>query len=133
MAIELNHTIVHAHDRDASAHFLADLFGWEVGPPYGHFLPVQTDNGVTLDYAGVGPDAQVAVQHYAFLVSEDEFDVIWGRIEDRGITYYPEPWMQNENEINHNDGGRGLYFLDPSGHGMEILTRPYGSGDQYPD
>jgi len=133
MPIELNHTIVHAYDRDGSAHFLADLFGLEVGPPYGHFLPVQTDNGVTLDYAGVGPDHEIAAQHYAFLVSEDEFDLIWGRIKDQGITYYPEPWMQNENEINHNDGGRGLYFLDPSGHGMEIITRPYGSGAQYAD
>jgi hypothetical protein len=76
---------------------------------------IQTANGVTLDYAGVGPDHEIATQHYAFLVTEDEFDVIWGRIKDQGITYYPVPWMQDENQINHNDGGRGLYFLDPSG------------------
>lgn len=126
MSIDLNHTIVHAHDREVSARFLADLFGWEVGAPYGPFLPLQTDNGVALDYYTVGPDAEIAPAHYAFLVSEQEFDEIWGRIKDRGITYYPEPFMQHENQINHNDGGRGLYFLDPSGHGMEILTVPYG-------
>jgi catechol 2,3-dioxygenase-like lactoylglutathione lyase family enzyme len=123
MAIELNHTIVHAHDREDSAHFLADLFGLQVGAPWGPFLPVQV-SGVTLDYATVGPDEQVTTQHYAFLVSE--FDQIWGRIKDQGITYYPEPFMRTENEINTNDGGRGLYFLDPNGHGMEIITVPYG-------
>lgn len=125
MAIELNHTIVHAHSREDSAHFLAELFDLEVGAPWGPFLPVQV-GGVTLDYATVGTDEAVAVQHYAFLVSEQDFDEIWGRIKDRDISYYPEPSMQHENEINHNDGGRGLYFLDPSGHGMEIITVPYG-------
>ena len=126
MPIDLNHTIVHSRSREESAAFLADLFGLEVGPPYGPFLPVSTSNGVALDYLTVGADAEIAIQHYAFLVSEEEFDEIWGRIKDQGITYYPEPFLQSENQINHNDGGRGLYFLDPSGHGMEIITVPYG-------
>jgi len=124
MPVDLNHTIVHAKDREASAHHLADLLGLEVGDPWGPFLPVTATNGVTLDFASFGGD--VTPQHYAFLVSEEEFDEIFGRIKDAGITYYPEPHMSVPNEINHNDGGRGLYFLDPSGHGMEILTVPYG-------
>jgi len=130
--IELNHTIVSSRSREEGATFLAELFDLKVGDPWGPFLPITTDNGVTLDYV-TQADGDITTQHYAFLVSEQEFDEIWGRIQARGITYYPEPFMHRENEINHNDGGRGLYFLDPSGHGMEIITRPYGSGDQYDD
>jgi extradiol dioxygenase family protein len=125
MPIELNHTIVHSRDRDEGARFLAELFGLEVGDPWGPFIPVQV-GGVTLDYA-TAPEP-TTTQHYAFLVSEDDFDEIWGRIKDRGVEFYPEPHLSNPGQINHNDGGRGLYFLDPSGHGMEIITRPYGSG-----
>jgi len=124
MTIELNHTIVHSRDRLEGAEFLASLFGLEVGDPWGPFLPVQV-SGVTLDYMTTDQDP-IQVQHYAFLVSEDEFDEIWGRIKERGITFYPDPHLHRQDEINHNDGGRGLYFLDPSGHGMEIITVPYG-------
>lgn len=126
MTIELNHTIVHSRDRQEGATFLASLFGLEVGEPMEPFLPLQI-GGVTFDYA-TSPEP-IAIQHYAFLVSEQEFDEIWGRIKERGIAFYPVPWLADEGEINHNDGGRGCYFLDPSGHGMEIITRPYGSGD----
>jgi len=124
MSIDLNHTIVHARDRRESAEFLGHVLGLEVGAPWGPFLPVATGNGVTLDF--MTDPGEIATQHYAFLVSEEEFDGIFGRVKDARITYYPDPHLGIENQINHNDGGRGFYFLDPSGHGMEVLTVPYG-------
>lgn len=125
MAIELNHTIVAARDREASAEFLARILGLEVSAPYGPFLPVETDNGVSLDYLDAGQEP-VTPQHYAFLVSEDEFDVIFGRITQAGIRYYAGPGHRMPGQINRNDGGRGVYFDDPNGHSLEIITRPYG-------
>ncbi|MEU5000905.1 VOC family protein [Streptomyces sp. NPDC021622] len=127
MSIELNHTIVVAKDKKASAQFLADILGLEVGPQYGPFFPVTIPNGVTLDYYEGDGDPFVP-QHYAFLVSEDEFDTIFARIKAAGLTYWADPYHKIENEINTNDGGRGTYFDDPNGHKLEILTRPYGSG-----
>ncbi|MFF3907724.1 VOC family protein [Streptomyces sp. NPDC001848] len=126
MSVELNHTIVAAHDKEASARFLADLLGLEVAPPFGPFTPVEIPNGVTLDY--METTGSITPQHYAFLVSEDDFDVIFRRIRDRGLDYWADPYHRRPGEINHNDGGRGAYFDDPNGHNMEILTRPYGSG-----
>ncbi|MFD6437988.1 VOC family protein [Streptomyces venezuelae] len=126
MSIELNHTIVAARDKKASAQFLADILGLEVGPQYGPFIPVEIPNGVTLDYyeRDGGP---FVPQHYAFLVSEDEFDEIFGRIKTRGLTYWADPYHRRVNETNTNDGGRGVYWDDPDGHSLEIITRPYGS------
>ncbi|GHK00674.1 VOC family protein [Streptomyces sp. NPDC003753] len=126
MSVELNHTIVAAHDKEASARFLADLLGLKVAPPFGPFTPVEIPNGVTLDY--METTGSITPQHYAFLVSEDDFDVIFARIRDRGLRYWADPYHHRPGEINHNDGGRGAYFDDPNGHNMEILTRPYGSG-----
>ncbi len=127
MAVQLNHTIVAATDKRASADFTASLLGLEVQPQYGPFLPVVTANGVALDYMDAG-DEPVTPQHYAFLVSEEEFDAVFGRIKEAGLTYYADPRRQRVNEINRNDGGRGVYWADPDGHFMEIITRPYGSG-----
>ncbi|MFC8131930.1 VOC family protein [Streptomyces sp. NPDC057302] len=127
MTIQLNHTIVAAQDKKASAQFLADILGLEVGPQYGPFLPVEIPNGVTLDYAA-SDGGPITPQHYAFLVSEDEFDAIFGRIKDAGLTYWADPQHKIVNEINTNDGGRGAYWDDPNGHILEIFTRPYGSG-----
>jgi catechol 2,3-dioxygenase-like lactoylglutathione lyase family enzyme len=129
MAVELNHTIVAARDKRTSAEFLATILGLEVGPQYGPFLPVQTSNSVTLDFIDSGSD-DLTSQHYAFLVSEEDFDAIFGRIQQAGITYYADPHQQQPGKINHHDGGRGAYFFDPSGHNLEIITRPYGSGGQ---
>ena len=126
MNVQLNHTIVAAHDKKASARFLADLLGLEPSPPFGPFIPVQIPNGVTLDY--METDGEITPQHYAFLVSEDDFDTIFGRIQDAGLTYWADPYHHRRGEINHNDGGRGAYFNDPNGHNLEIITRPYGSG-----
>ncbi|MFI7408835.1 VOC family protein [Streptomyces sp. NPDC049627] len=126
MTVQLNHTIVAAHDKKTSARFLAGILGLEVSPQYGPFIPVQIPNGVTLDYLD-SPGA-ITPQHYAFLVSEDDFDTIFARIREAGLTYWADPYHRREGEINHNDGGRGAYFEDPNGHNLEILTRPYGSG-----
>lgn len=126
MSVELNHTIVAARDKRAAAEFLAEILGLRVGDQFGPFLPVETSNGVTLDF--MDQPEQVASQHYAFLVSEPEFDAIMGRIKQAGITFYADPGHHRAGEINHNDGGRGAYFDDPNGHNLEIITRPYGSG-----
>jgi catechol 2,3-dioxygenase-like lactoylglutathione lyase family enzyme len=126
MSVQLNHTIVWVRDREASATFLADVLGLPAPRPFGPFLMVEADNDVTLDYAVT--DDEISPQHYAFLVSEGEFDEIFARIENRGLTYWADPAQRRAGEINTRDGGRGAYFEDPDGHLLEILTRPYGSG-----
>ncbi|MEU1324030.1 VOC family protein [Streptomyces microflavus] len=125
MSVELNHTIIHSRDNRESAEFLADLLGLEIGPEWGPFIPVVLANGVTLDFATI-PETSITPQHYAFLISEAEFDTAFDRIRELGIAYYADPHLKLPGEINHNDGGRGVYFPDPSGHGMELITRPYG-------
>ncbi len=127
MSIELNHTIVMARDKHASARFLARILGLEAGAPFGPFIPVETSNGVTLDFADSGGE-RITPQHYAFLVSEEEFDAIFGRIQEAGLTYWADPYHHRPGEISRNDGGRGASFEDPNGHNLEIITRPYGSG-----
>lgn len=127
MPVELNHTIVQSRDRRESAEFLAHILGLEVGPVFGPFLPVATSNGVTLDFA-TAPAGQIVQQHYAFLVSDEEFDAAFARIQQAGVAYYADPHHERPNEVNHNDSGNGVYFPDPSGHNMEIITRQYGSG-----
>ncbi|QCW76657.1 VOC family protein [Streptomyces sp. S6] len=125
MSVELNHTIIHSRDNRESAEFLAELLGLEVGPEWGPFVPVVLANDVTLDFSTV-PEESITPQHYAFLISEAEFDAAFARIQELGIAYYADPHLKHPGEINHNDGGRGVYFPDPSGHGMELITRPYG-------
>jgi catechol 2,3-dioxygenase-like lactoylglutathione lyase family enzyme len=127
MSVELNHTIVAAREKKAAAGFFARILGLEVGAPLGPFVPVGTGNGVTLDFMDTDAD-EIAPQHYAFLVSDGEFDAIFGRIREAGIAFYADPAHQEAGRINHRDGGRGAYFDDPNGHNLEILTRPYGSG-----
>jgi len=126
MSIQLNHTIVKAHDPQASAQLLAELLGRGAPVRFGPFHGVEVDNGVTLDFMKV--DGEFDWAHYAFLVSESEFDDIFGRISARGIPYWADPGHHQPGEINHGDGGRGVYWDDPDGHVLEILTRPYGSG-----
>jgi catechol 2,3-dioxygenase-like lactoylglutathione lyase family enzyme len=126
VAVHLNHTIVPAHDKQASATFLAEILGLPTPAPFGPFMMVQTDNGVSLDF--VDSEGEITMRHYAFLVSEREFDEIFGRIRERGLPYWADPFKHEPGEINTHDGGRGVYFPDPSGHLLEILTRPYGSG-----
>jgi catechol 2,3-dioxygenase-like lactoylglutathione lyase family enzyme len=126
MAIQLNHTIVPARDPLTSAQFLAEILGCSTPVRYGPFYGVQLENGVTLDFMRF--DADIAWQHYAFIVSEIEFDEILDRIRERGLQYWADPGHHQPGVINHNDGGRGVYWEDPNGHNLEIITRPYGSG-----
>jgi catechol 2,3-dioxygenase-like lactoylglutathione lyase family enzyme len=125
VTIRLNHTIVHARDKRASAAFLSEILGLPAPVPFGPFLGVEVGNQVTLDF--LDADGEIAPQHYAFLISEAEFDEIFGRIRKRRIAYWADPEQSQRNEINRWGGGRGLYFEDPDGHLLEILTRPYGS------
>lgn len=126
MVVELNHTIVSAHDSEASAAFLAEILGLAAPGRFGPFATVVTANGVTLDF--MDTDGRVHPQHYAFLISEDEFDEILGRVRDRDLPFWADPGRRQPDRINTADGGRGVYFEDPDGHLLEIITRPYGSG-----
>ena len=130
MAINFNHTIVAARDSEGSATFLADILGLSAPTQWGPFQVVRTDNGANIDFMNV--DDEITTQHYAFLVSESEFDEIFGRIRNRRMPYWADPAQTQEGEVNHHDGGRGLYFEDPDGHLLEIITRAYGSGGWNP-
>ena len=124
MSVQLNHTIVHARDKRRSAVFLAELLGLPSPVPYGPFLVVEAANGISLDFAD--DDGPIHPQHYAFLVTEEEFDQIFERIRAAGLEYWADPFHHRPGRINTNDGGRGLYWSDPDGHSLEIITRPYG-------
>jgi catechol 2,3-dioxygenase-like lactoylglutathione lyase family enzyme len=123
MPVHLNHTIVAARDKRTSAAFLTDVLGLDPPTAYGPFAVVQLDNDVSLDFID---DDQVYPRHYAFLVTEEEFDEIFGRIRARGLDFWADPGEHRPGEINSNDGGRGVYWHDPDGHVLEIITRPYG-------
>jgi catechol 2,3-dioxygenase-like lactoylglutathione lyase family enzyme len=130
MAIQFNHTILYAHDSQASAKFLAEMLGLSAPARWGPFVVVKTDNGTNLDF--MDTDGEITSQHYAFLVEESDFDAIFERIRARKLAYLADPGQTQPNQINHRDGGRGLYFEDPNGHFLEIITRPYGSGGWNP-
>jgi catechol 2,3-dioxygenase-like lactoylglutathione lyase family enzyme len=126
MAIKLNHTLVHSIDPDAAAQFFAGLFGLPAPKSFGPFLDVEVSNEVTLAFLSAG-GMEVQTQHYAFLVSDQEFDEIFARVKKRKLKYWADPGMKQEGEINHHFGGRGVYFQDLSGHLLEIITQPYGA------
>ena len=126
MTVELNHTIVWCSDKARSAAFLAEMFGRPAPVPFHHFLVVDVDNRVSIDF--MEKSGAVAPQHYAFLVSEAEFDAIHGRITEKGLDHWADPARTMPGTINHHDGGRGVYFPDPDGHLLEAITRPYGRG-----
>jgi catechol 2,3-dioxygenase-like lactoylglutathione lyase family enzyme len=123
MPVRLDHTIVAARDKQASADFLADVLGLGPPTPFGPFSVVRLSNGVSLDFM---QEDRVQPRHYAFLVTEQEFDEIFGRIRARGLDHWADPFELHPGEINTNDGGRGVYWHDPDGHVLEIITRPYG-------
>ncbi|MGH8495948.1 MAG: VOC family protein [Gammaproteobacteria bacterium] len=127
MPVKLNHTIVQSRDKETSAGFLTGILGLAEATRFGPFRVVELDNGLSLDFYEV--DGEIASQHYAFLASETEFDEIFARIRERGLDYWADPGQSRPGSINHNDGGRGVYFEDPDGHLLEVITRPYGSGD----
>lgn len=126
MATQFNHTIVWCSNQGVSAKFLADILGRPAPARFGHFDVVALDNGVSLDFANA--EDPIRPQHYAFLISEADFDAVLGRITERALDYWADPMRRRPGEINHNDGGRGVYFPDPDGHYLEVITRPYGNG-----
>ena len=121
MSVELNHTIVPSRDQAAAARDLAEMLGLEVSQ-LGHFDVVRVANGVSLDFMTVeeGPSRPV---HLAFLVSEDKFDEVFGRIQDRRLPYWADPLHTQAQQINHRRGGRGVYWDSLEGHNLEVLTR----------
>jgi catechol 2,3-dioxygenase-like lactoylglutathione lyase family enzyme len=122
MTASLDHTIVFARDRDASAAYLAEMLGAPPPTTMGHFTQVQIDHGLTFDF--MNTSGNVAMQHYAFLVSEAQFDASFAKIQARKQPYWADPYRHRPNEINTHNGGRLVYFEDPSGHFLEIRTRP---------
>ena len=128
MTIELNHTIVPARDKEESVRFYELMFGFKYEGPLGHFAPIQIPGqSLTLDFDN---RESFETHHYAFKVNESEFDEIFGRILEAGLVYGSEPFSPENMEINHWNGGRGVYFRDPSGHLLELLTRDY-TADQF--
>lgn len=130
MPVEFNHTIIWASDSRASAVFLAGILGLPQPRKWGPFQIVETANGVNLDF--MDRQGEIPSRHFAFLVSEAEFDAIFDRIGQQGLSYWADPGRSKPSEINHHDGGRGVYFLDPNGHLLEIITRRYGSSGWEP-
>lgn len=126
MSIELNHTIVHVKDRWAAARDVGRVLGLPEATAYGPFAELKLDNAASLDF--MESEGEIHGQHYAFLVGEEEFDLILGRLRDDGRTWWADPFRRQPHKINHGDGGRGLYWEGPDGHWLEIITRPYGSG-----
>jgi catechol 2,3-dioxygenase-like lactoylglutathione lyase family enzyme len=122
--VQLNHHIVYVRDREAAAAFYHEILGLELAGRLGPFVAVEPSNDVTLDLMSVG-DAPIAAQHYAFLVSDGEFDEIFERIKERRMPYWADPFHHRPGEHNTDWGGRGVYFEDLDGHNLEILTKPY--------
>lgn len=127
MAIQFNHTIVACRDQMRSSGFMAEILGLPKPTRFGHFHCVELENGVSLDF--MDSDGEFARQHYAFLITEKEFDRVFGRIREKKLEYWADPFCKCSSEINTRDGGRGVYFRDPDSHLLEVLTRPYGSGE----
>ncbi|WP_322064809.1 VOC family protein [Burkholderia ubonensis] len=126
MNVQLNHTIVWCRDKLASTRFLTELLELPPPIPFGPMLVVQLDNGVSLDFYERPGD--IAKQHYAFLIDEAAFDRVFARIRDRGLPHWADPSKQRADEIYRHNGGRGVYFDDPDGHFLEVMTRPYSLG-----
>lgn len=132
MAVKFDHTIIHVRDKQVSSAFFTAIFGLPAAEPrtYGPFLGVRLSNEVSLDF--IDAEGEVPSRHYAFLVSEPEFDEIFGRIGERKLSYWADPFHEEPGQINTRDGGRGVYFEDPSGHSLEMITRPYSSETPWP-
>jgi len=124
MQVQLNHTIVWSSDQTKSACFLAHILGLPAPIRFGHFDVVKLDNGAALDFAGM--EGPIQSQHYAFLIDEADFDAVLGRIQEQGLVFWADPMRRQQGMINREDGGRGVYFPDPDGHLLEVITRPYG-------
>lgn len=133
MAVTLNHTIAISRDAKASCEFVSEILGLPTTVIFGMQYRLLAANNVCLDFLSPGQGAapaelKIARQHYAFLVSETEFDAIFQRLRERNVRIWGDPFQKVEGHINRFDGGRGVYFEDPTGHYFEVFTRPYGSG-----
>lgn len=126
MNVQLNHTIVWCRDKQKSATFLIEVLGLPSPTTFGPMLVVKLGNSVSLDF--YESDGEISSQHYAFLIGEDDFDQVFARLGDRGLQHWADPGKQRAGEIYQHNGGRGLYFEDPDGHLLEIMTRPYEGG-----
>jgi catechol 2,3-dioxygenase-like lactoylglutathione lyase family enzyme len=132
MTIRLDHTIVPAKDKIASAEFFAEIFGLTVKPGQGHFAQVQVNESLTLDFAdepepwgGTGFDPRIGQSHhYAFHVSEEEFEAIFRRVRAKRLPSGSGPYSHSDGQIYTRRGGRGFYFEDPKGHLLEVMTVP---------
>lgn len=125
MTAQLNHTIVWCTDKHRSSAFMAEMLGLPDPVPFLHFMVIPLENGVSMDF--MEKPAPIAPQHYAFLVSDEEFDAGFARIREKGLSYWADPARSKPGEINRHWGGRGVYFEDPDGHFLELITKPYGS------
>ncbi len=123
MNVELNHTIVWCRDKQKSSAFLTEILGLPAATPFGPMLVVKMGNNVSLDF--YNNDGEISSQHYAFLIPENDFDQVFGRIVGKGLQYWADPGRQRPNEIYQLNDGRGVYFVDPDGHLLEIMTQPY--------
>lgn len=123
MSVAFNHTIVAAKDREESARFFRELLEVPEAPSWGPFVNVQLRDGVLLQFAE--PPVEIQMQHYAFLVDDELFDRAYRRLQVGGVVHWADPQMRRPGEINHEHGGRGVYFKDPAGHAIELITRPY--------
>jgi catechol 2,3-dioxygenase-like lactoylglutathione lyase family enzyme len=123
MPATFNHTIIAAKDREESARFFRDLLEVPEAPSWGPFTNIRLADGVLLQFAE--PPVDIQMQHYAFLVDDELFDRAYGRLCERGIEHWADPQMRRAGETNTEHGGRGVYFKDPSGHAIELITRPY--------
>ncbi len=123
MAVTFNHTIIAARDREASARFFRELLEIPEAPSWGPFTNIRLADGVLLQFAE--PPVEIQMQHYAFLVDDDLFDRAYRRLREREVEHWADPRMRRPGEINHEHGGRGVYFKDPAGHAIELITRPY--------
>ncbi len=123
MAVTFNHTIIAAKDRVESARFFRELLELPEAQSWGVFTNIQLEDGVLLQFAE--PPVEIQMQHYAFLLDDALFDRAYGRLKAAGIEHWADPQMRRAGETNTEHGGRGVYFKDPAGHAIELITRPY--------
>jgi catechol 2,3-dioxygenase-like lactoylglutathione lyase family enzyme len=125
MSVTFNHTIIAAEDSAESARFFRELLELPEAPSWGPFVNVQLADGVLLQFAKPPGHIEIQMQHYAFLLDDELFDRAYQRLCDGGVVHWADPQMRRPGEINNEHGGRGVYFKDPAGHAIELITRPY--------
>ncbi|MEK4032096.1 VOC family protein [Methylocystis sp. IM3] len=121
MTITLNHTIVPAHNKQDAAEWFADVFGLSIENKSDHFAPVRVNETLTLLFSDA---PSFDAHHYAFHISDREFDAIFGRVKEKGASFGSAPWSRTDKKLNDWSGGRGVYFESPDGHLMELMTVP---------